>query len=57
MLLDQQFGTRKTSGSSGPIAGSQVASAAVPSVVGERFLRLSVRKLRINIRIDPYCTY
>lgn len=51
MLLDQQFGTRKTLGSSGPIAGSQVASAAVPSVVGERFRRLTVRKLRIHIPI------
>lgn len=51
MLLDQQFGARKASGSSGDIARSQGASAAVPSVVGERFRRLSVRKLRINIRI------
>jgi DNA-binding NarL/FixJ family response regulator len=51
MLLDQQFGKRKTSGGNEVFARSQSASTAVPSVVGERFRRLSVRKLRVHIRI------
>jgi DNA-binding NarL/FixJ family response regulator len=51
MLLDQHFGARKTSGSSGAVTRSQGASAAVHSVVGEQVRKLSVRKLRLHIRI------
>src|SRR5512134_4158952 len=51
MLLDQQCAMHKASGSQGAFVRSQGASAAIPSMVGERLRRPSVRKLRIHMRI------